>query len=26
LIVWIGVHPVTFLEPMEAAVRALLGP
>jgi NADH-quinone oxidoreductase subunit M len=24
LIVWIGVHPVTFLEPMEAAVRALL--
>jgi NADH-quinone oxidoreductase subunit M len=26
LIVWIGVHPTTFLAPMEAAVRALLGP
>jgi NADH-quinone oxidoreductase subunit M len=25
LIVWIGVHPVTFLEPMEAAVRLVLG-
>jgi NADH-quinone oxidoreductase subunit M len=25
LIVWIGVHPSTFLEPMEAAVRALVG-
>jgi len=25
LIVWIGIHPVTFLSPMEAAVRALLG-
>jgi len=25
LIVWIGVHPTTFLEPMEAAVRALVG-
>jgi len=24
-IVWIGVHPNTFLEPMEAAVTALLG-
>jgi NADH-quinone oxidoreductase subunit M len=24
LIVWIGMHPTTFLEPMEAAVRALL--
>lgn len=23
-IIWIGVHPTTFLEPMEAAVRALL--
>jgi len=25
LIVWIGVHPTTFLSPMEAAVRSLLG-
>jgi len=25
LIVWIGVHPTTFLSPIEAAVRALLG-
>jgi NADH-quinone oxidoreductase subunit M len=25
LIVWIGVHPTTFLSPMEAAVRALVG-
>jgi len=25
LIVWIGVHPNTFLSPMEAAVRALVG-
>jgi NADH-quinone oxidoreductase subunit M len=25
LIVWIGVHPTTFLEPMEAAVNVLLG-
>jgi NADH-quinone oxidoreductase subunit M len=24
LIVWIGVHPITFLEPMEASVRLLL--
>ncbi len=24
LIVWIGVHPMTFLSPMEAAVRLLL--
>jgi len=24
-IVWIGVHPTTFLEPMEAAVRLILG-
>jgi len=24
-IIWIGVHPVTFLEPMEAAVRLILG-
>jgi NADH-quinone oxidoreductase subunit M len=25
LIVWIGVHPTTFLSPMEAAVHSLLG-
>ncbi len=25
LIVWIGVHPTTFLSPMEASVRLLLG-
>jgi NADH-quinone oxidoreductase subunit M len=25
LVVWIGVHPNTFLEPMEASVRLLLG-
>jgi len=25
LMVWIGVHPTTFLSPMEAAVRLLLG-
>ncbi len=25
LIVWIGIHPTTFLSPVEAAVRALLG-
>ncbi len=25
LMVWIGVHPSTFLSPMEAAVRSLLG-
>jgi NADH-quinone oxidoreductase subunit M len=25
LVVWIGVHPTTFLEPMEASVRLLLG-
>jgi NADH-quinone oxidoreductase subunit M len=25
LIVWIGIHPTTFLEPMEVAVRSLLG-
>jgi len=25
LIVWIGVHPTTFLSPIEAAVRSLLG-
>jgi len=25
LMVWIGVHPTTFLEPMEAAVTVLLG-
>ncbi len=25
LIVWIGVHPTTFLSPMEAAVSLLLG-
>ncbi len=24
-IVWIGVHPTTFLQPMEAAVRAIVG-
>jgi NADH-quinone oxidoreductase subunit M len=26
LVIWIGVHPTTFLDPMEAAVRALLTP
>jgi NADH-quinone oxidoreductase subunit M len=26
LIIWIGIHPTTFLSPMEAAVRALVGP
>jgi len=25
LIIWIGIHPTTFLSPVEAAVRALLG-
>jgi NADH-quinone oxidoreductase subunit M len=25
LVVWIGVHPTTFLSPIEAAVRALVG-
>ena len=25
LVIWIGVHPNTFLEPMEASVRLLLG-
>jgi NADH-quinone oxidoreductase subunit M len=26
LILWIGVYPTTFLEPMEGAVRTLIGP